>query len=403
VFDVDDEGAGGHLSTGDDANLDRGGRHAMAGDPATNRGDGPPDVRTWQPVDTRTVFRWSVTAALGVLLVFALALFAINARNLLVQIAVAAFIAVSLDPAVRWMVRHRVRRSIAVAIIFIAFMGLITLFVWLAMPPLLRQAASLTADFPGYVDKLRATSPGFANLEDRLGLKPEVDEFARTFLDRIQRDAFAFGQRFLGALFSALLVIVLTIYFMADLPRIRRGIVRLSPIPQRPRVGHGVNVVVDKVGAYMIGNLVISLFAGVSSFIALVVLDVPFALPLAVFVALTDLIPLIGATLGAVVCTIVAIATTDLWPNAVILAIFFLVYQQVENYLIAPVVFRNSVDMPAVAVLLAALVGGTLLGLVGALMAIPVAAAIKVLGTPMIQARDAAHAERLAEDDAGAG
>jgi predicted PurR-regulated permease PerM len=119
---------------------------------------------------------------------------------------------------------------------------------------------------------------------------------------------------------------------------------------------------------------------------------VPFALPLAFFVAITDLIPMIGATLGAIVCTIVAFATTPFWPNVVLVAAFFILYQQLENYLIAPRVLRNTVDIPAVAVLLAALFGASVLGLVGALMAIPVAAAVKVIFTPVLRARDANHA-----------
>jgi predicted PurR-regulated permease PerM len=185
---------------------------------------------------------------------------------------------------------------------------------------------------------------------------------------------------------------------MLDLPRIRRAIVRLFPLRHRPRAAHAVNVMVDKVGAYMIGNVVISLIAGVTSFIALFALDVPFALPLAVFVAITDLIPLVGATLGAVVCVVVSVATTDLWPNAVLVAVFFLAYQQLENYVIAPYVLRNSVDMPSIAVLLVALVGASVLGLVGALMVIPIAAAVKVLATPMLRARDEAQANALADE-----
>jgi predicted PurR-regulated permease PerM len=184
---------------------------------------------------------------------------------------------------------------------------------------------------------------------------------------------------------------ILTIYFMADLPRLRRTIVRVFPVRHRPAVSHSVNVVIDKVGAYMIGNLVISAIAGVTTFVALTALRVPGALPLAFFVAVTDLIPLVGATLGAVVCTVVSLATTELWPNTVLVAAFFVVYQQVENYWIVPRVLRSSVDMPSVAVLLAALLGGAVLGLVGALMAIPVAAAVKVLMTPVLHARDAAE------------
>jgi predicted PurR-regulated permease PerM len=187
---------------------------------------------------------------------------------------------------------------------------------------------------------------------------------------------------------SALLVIVLTIYFMLDLARLRRGLVRLFPKRHRRPLNDAVNVVIDKVGSYMIGNIIVSVIAGVATLVALLALRVPFALPLAVFVAVTDLIPMIGATLGATVCVIVAFATTDLWPNTIVVALFFVLYQQVENYLIVPRVMRDTVQMPSVAVLLAALLGGSILGLVGALMAIPVAAAVGVIITPLMRARD---------------
>jgi predicted PurR-regulated permease PerM len=150
----------------------------------------------------------------------------------------------------------------------------------------------------------------------------------------------------------------------------------------------------------MIGNLIISAIAGVATFIALMALRVPFALPLAFFVALTDLIPMIGATLGAAVCVIVAFATSNLWPQTILVAAFFVLYQQLENYLISPRVMRNAVQMPAVAVLLAALIGGSVLGLIGALMAIPVAAAIRVIAAPMIRARDEEPATDRADTDA---
>jgi predicted PurR-regulated permease PerM len=138
----------------------------------------------------------------------------------------------------------------------------------------------------------------------------------------------------------------------------------------------------------MIGNLIISAIAGAATFVAMTAIRVPFALPLAVFVALTDLIPMVGATLGAAVCVIVAFATSNLWPQTILVVVFFALYQQVENYVIVPRVMRNSVAMPALAVLLAALIGGSVLGLIGALMAIPVAAAIRVIVAPMIRARD---------------
>ncbi len=246
-----------------------------------------------------------------------------------------------------------------------------------------------------------AVAPSLQHLEDRFHLQGKIDELARTLPSKLGKQALGFGQRFLGAVVSGLLVIVLTIYFMLDLPRLRRGFVRLFPKRHRRTVNDAVNVVIDKVGSYMIGNVIISIIAGVASLIAFEALRIPFALPLAVLVAVTDLIPMIGATLGAVICVIVAFATTDLWPSTILLAAFFVLYQQLENYLVAPRVLRNSVEMPAVAVLLAALVGGSVLGLIGALIAIPVAAAVKVIATPMLRARDEKSTDTTLVPDVG--
>jgi predicted PurR-regulated permease PerM len=157
-------------------------------------------------------------------------------------------------------------------------------------------------------------------------------------------------------------------------------------------VSETVNLVVDKVGSYMVANLIVSLIAGGSALLVFLALGVPFALPLAVLVAIADLIPFVGATIAAAVSVVVALATVDIY-RAVLLGVFFLVYQQVENYLIAPRVMRNTVDTSALAVLFAALVGGSLLGVVGALMAIPVAAALKVLLSDRMRARDEADEE----------
>jgi predicted PurR-regulated permease PerM len=177
-------------------------------------------------------------------------------------------------------------------------------------------------------------------------------------------------------------------YFMADMPRLRTRLVRLFPQRRRRRVAEIVDVMVDKVGGYMIGNIIISVFAGTASFICLELVGVPFALPLAVTVAIADLIPMIGATLGASVCVVVSLFTVGLWPKTVIVVLFFILYQPVENYLLVPRVFRNTVDMSSSAVLLVALIGGTLLGLAGAVMAIPIAATVKVAMSPFITALD---------------
>jgi predicted PurR-regulated permease PerM len=163
-----------------------------------------------------------------------------------------------------------------------------------------------------------------------------------------------------------------------------------------------VDLVVDKVGGYMIGNIIISLIAGVVSFIAFTILGVPFAVPLAFLVAICDLIPMIGATLGAVLGVTVALFTTELWPTTVLVAAFFVAYQQLENYLIAPRVLKTTVELGAAAVLIAGLIGATVLGLVGALMAIPIAAAFNVLLNERLLAHEEAAGEGPLDDGAAA-
>jgi predicted PurR-regulated permease PerM len=335
------------------------------------------------------MYRWALAAGLGLFTV-AVTVFAVwTVRDILVQVLIALFIAVSLDPAVRWLITHGVKRSIAVTIIFVVTLAILGGFIWSLVPPLYSQATELATKVPDYLRELAQRSATYREVADRYGLTQKITEYAANLPGIIGGGALGFLQGLFTTIVNVLLVVVLTIYFMLDLPRLRRGLVRLFPRNLRPRAAQATNVVVDKVGGYMIGNLIISLFAGVSSFVSLEALRVPFALPLAVFVAITDLIPLIGATVGAIGCVLVALVTVDIWPRAVILAIFFLLYQQAENYLIAPRVLRNTVNMSSVAVLLAALIGGSILGVVGALMSIPVVAAVKVLMTPMVEALDA--------------
>jgi predicted PurR-regulated permease PerM len=186
-----------------------------------------------------------------------------------------------------------------------------------------------------------------------------------------------------------LTVLVFTVYFLLDLPRLRHGAVRLFPVDRRARYGAMVDVVVDKVGTYMIGRLAIGLIGGVVAGIALTALRIPYALPLAVTIGLLDLIPLVGHPVGSVIAVLVALATVPLWPNTVALVVLLLAYQQVENYLLAPRILSQSVEISSSAVLLATLLGATILGLVGALMAIPIAAAVKVLLVQQIDEHEA--------------
>jgi predicted PurR-regulated permease PerM len=335
-----------------------------------------------------STFRSAVAATAGVVLVLLVAYAVYVVRGILVLVLIALFAAVSLDPVVRWLVGKGLRRSYAVALVLFVFLVLLAAFLWSVVPPLVGQGGRLFNHLPDYLRELSDRSKGIRAVTDRYHLTARLTSFVSELPARLAGGAIGFVQRFLGVVASTLTVLVLSIYFMADMPRLQRGLVSLFPRPRRARAAEIVAVVVDKVGGYMIGNIIISVFAGISAFACLELVRVPYALPLAVTVALTDLIPMIGAALGAVACVTVAVLAVDVWPAGVVVLLFFVGYQQLENYLIAPRVLRNTVDMSSVAVLLAALVGGVVLGLVGAVMAIPIAATVKVVMAPWM-ARDA--------------
>jgi predicted PurR-regulated permease PerM len=340
-----------------------------------------------------TMFRWGVYTSLGVLTVFAAAAAVYTTRAVLIRVLIALFVAISLDPAVRWLTRRGVRRGLAVLLIFLIASGLVTAFLMSVIPAMVHQFENLVHDAPGYLASLQERSARFRGLSDRYHLTSKAQDLLASLPGRLGSGLLGFTRRLFGALFSTLTVVVLTIYFMADLPRLRHGVLRLFPRAHRAQFGQIADVMVDKVGAYMIGNVLISLAAGVASFAVFTALGVPFAVPLAFVVALCDLIPMIGATLGAVICVLAALLTTEIWPTTVVVAIFFVVYQQLENYLIAPRILRHTVSLSAAAVLLAGLIGGTVLGLIGALMAIPVAAGLKVVLAERLHARDSADAD----------
>jgi predicted PurR-regulated permease PerM len=332
------------------------------------------------------LFRWGALFSLGAATTV-IGLYALyTVRAILVRILIALFIAVSLDPAVRLLTRRGMRRGVAVTLIFGLAFALAAAFLISVIPPLVTQGRNLIDDLPGHLSRLQDNSSRFRELDDRFNVSDQLQGLAGTLPSRLGSGLLGFTSRAFGAVFNSLTILVFTVYFMADMPRIRAGVVRLFPMHRRPRARRVVDLVVDKVGGYMIG--------GVASFIAFTVLGVPFAVPLAFLIAICDLIPMIGATLGAVLGVTVALFTTELWPTTVLVAAFFVGYQQLENYVIAPRVLKTTVELGAAAVLISGLIGATVLGLVGALMAIPIAAAFNVL----LNERLVAHEEAAGED-----
>jgi predicted PurR-regulated permease PerM len=325
---------------------------------------------------TSTVVRITLTVAGVGLLLYGLYLI----RSILVLVLVAAFLAVALDPVVRALGRLRLKRSRAVLVVLLGTLLFVAAFVASVTPPLVKQTERLATQIPKFAEDLSTHSKRFQELEKRYDISmrlrsavSNVPSIAGKSLGGALGVARSVGR----AVFSVLTVMILTIYFLIDLPNLIAGAARLFPASRRDRLQHNAQIVFDRISGYMIGNIGVSIVAGVTSGIALALLGVPYALPLAMWVAIADLIPMVGAMLGAVPAVIVAFFS-GAWTGIGTVA-FFAVYQQVENYVVSPRVMKRAVDISPAAVVLAALIGGTLLGFVGALLAIPLAASIKVL------------------------
>lgn len=300
-----------------------------------------------------------------------------EAASLLLLMIAAAFLAIGLNPAVVWLRRRGLSRGLAVAVV--AFAGLLVACCGLfsLAPPLIGQTTDLVNKLPAYLDAI-SRDPRVAELNDRYDVIDRIKEAATApNIARALGGAFGGVKIFFGALFNVLTTLLLTIYFLAGFERIKHGAYGLLPASKRPQARELGDRIFDKIGAYLLGSLAIALLAGMVSFAFLLIVGVAYAFALAVVVAVCDLIPQIGAMLGAVVVSIAGFATSV--PVGIACLVFFVLYQQLENWLIAPKVMKRSVDVSDLAVIVSALIGAVLLGAVGALIAIPVVAAVQLI------------------------
>jgi predicted PurR-regulated permease PerM len=274
-----------------------------------------------------------------------------------------------------------VPRGWAVFSIFLAAVGFVVLFSMLVVPPVARGIRQFASDIPGYIDRLQRENSWFRDLAEKYDLSTRL----RSLTDRLPSLASASLGQVLGitrsvasVIFNMLTIGILTIYFLLALPRGERTAEgRLIDHHGGQRNLMIFREALDRVGGYVSGNIAISVIAGVVSYVFLRIVGVPFAAALAMWVAIADLIPTVGATLGAVVAVIVAFFTSIGLGIATV--IFFVVYQQVENYVIVPRVMTKAVDLSPAAVIVSVLIGGSLAGFAGALLALPLAAAAKVV------------------------
>jgi predicted PurR-regulated permease PerM len=334
--------------------------------------------RTRERVPVRTI-----ATSIGLVLVTVLALdLLVQVRRTLVWLVVAAFFAVALYPVVNWVERRltRSRRSLATLavflLVFLVLGGLVTAFA----VPLARQSTTFADQLPALLNDAKAGRGPVGSLLDRTNAL----QYVQANQDRIRAMASGLTTPAAGLLkgvatgiAGAVTIFVLSYLMVLEAPKMVESSLNLLSPHNRDRARRVGTDCARSITGYLSGNLLISVICGVLTYIVLKVMGVPFAGLISLFVALADLIPLVGATLGAVVATIAGFIHSV--PAGIAVIIFFVVYQQLENHLLQPLILSRTVKLNPLAVLVAILVFAELAGVLGALLAIPVAGIIQVI------------------------
>ncbi|HJP74003.1 MAG TPA: AI-2E family transporter [Pseudonocardiaceae bacterium] len=333
-------------------------------------------------LNRRAPFLIGLTAAAGVAVTYGIVELIINLESILVLIGLALFIAVGLEPAVAWLIRRHLPRWLAVLIVFFAVLALVGGFLATAIPVVVAQSTELAERIPAYLHELQNHNSLIGKLNDRFHIQQRITTLLNSQGSGLATGLLGAGKAVFSALTDFFVVVVLTIYFVFDLPRIRAAGYRLVPASRRPRAILLGDEISGKVGAYVLGNVLISLIAGVLTFGWLLIFQVPYALLLALTVAVLDLIPVVGSVAGGVVVCLVALTVS--WPVCLATIGFYVVYRFAEDYLLVPKIIGGVVKVPALVTVVAVLLGGALLGIIGALVAIPIAAAVLLLAREVV-------------------
>ncbi len=340
-------------------------------------------MTVWEALTTRQIARILSTAAAF----SALAYLLVQVRSTLLLLAIAIFLAVALGPAVDFF-SFKLPRAAAILLIYVMIFCVFGGVLSLVVPPVVNGASDLSRDVPGYVDDLR-NNKKIREFDDKYDITTKLKEEATKLPDKIGDAAGALQSIAAGvfnAAFQLLTILTMTFFLLLDGKRMARFLLRRFGGDHEQRLEGVLGRIYRATSGYVSGALTITTINGILTFIVLSILGVPFAVPLAVMMSFFGLIPLVGATIGGVIILLVTLFTD--FPSATIIyGIFLICYQQVENNVLQPFIFKRAVNVHPLAVIVAILAGSAVLGVVGALVAIPVAAAVQIVlreffGTP---------------------
>jgi predicted PurR-regulated permease PerM len=305
-----------------------------------------------------------------------------SASAVFILIIISIFLAAGLNPAVLFFQNRGLKRGAAVGAVMACVLIFVAVFIAIAVPPLLEQGNQLIDNAPQLIRDLNNNA--FIN---DLNIKYGVIDSLQTKIDSVIKDGqFAItafggvigvGKAVVSGLVSTITILTLTLYFLASLPQVVEIGLKFVPASRRNRVSKLVNAIISRVGSFVGGQAIIAALAAIFILIVGLIIGMPYAGPLAVIVLVCGFIPLVGHFIGMTIVTLVSL-TASLSTAAIALA-GYIIYVQIENYVITPRIMRRSLSIPGLVTIIAALLGTSLLGLIGGLLAVPIAAAVLLI------------------------
>lgn len=331
----------------------------------------------------QNAFRVGLVGTLGVGLGLLIISSVNSLQTIIIYIGAAVFIALGLDPAVSWLVKKRFPRWAAILTVLIGVIGVLTGVIFAVVPIIVKQVANLSERIPELVKAVN-TSTFLTDVQRQFpGVKvseivQSITDYLGANLTTITTTLIQSGIAIVSGLFGGLIILILSLYFTASLNSMKRATYQLVPASKRERYTDLSEQITRAVGRYVIGQAALASCNGVLSFIFLSIIGAPFPALLAFIAFLLSLIPLVGTISGSIIivltCLIPGIGSST--ETALVAGIYYLIYMQVEAYVLSPHIMNRAVSVPGAVVVIAALAGGSLLGILGALIAIPVAAAM---------------------------
>lgn len=344
-------------------------------------GEAPASKTFW--ANLNHPFGMGLFLTLGGLVAVLLGLAFWNLSTIIIYVVFALFVALGLDPVVRWLERHKIARPWGIVIVYTTFAIFLTGILLLVVPALVQQITAFFTDLPSTFAEFQK-SDFYGWLSSTFGgqvgdIVTQVQQFLTNpaNIASITGGVFQFGVTVATTISGLLIVLVLSLYFLASLPAMKVSLNRFAPARNRAKAADLTEQITDSIGGYLMGMVVLAFCNSIVAFFLHLFLGLPFPALMAVLAFAITLIPLIGSVLYWITATVIALFTG--WLPALLFAVIYLVYIQIEAYVLTPKVMNRAVSVPGALVVIGALVGGTLLGLLGALVAIPITASILLI------------------------